>query len=169
MRILSILLLTAAAAAKCLPMGEALKHVGDTTCVAGKVRTVSASPNGNWFLNFCDDYRQCPFTVVVFARDLRDVGDVRLLAGKQVEIHGKIREYQGRGEIILRDRRQLRGEAARIPPVPKDYDVSRHGSYSAGKFKSSKSSQAPSKSKPPPAARNPSEVESPPEEPAQPK
>ena len=167
MRILSILLLTAAAAAKCLPLGEAGKHIGDTTCVTGKVLTVSESPNGAWFLNFCDDYRQCPFTVVAFARDLRDVGDVRLLAGKQIEIHGKIREYQGRAEIILRDRKQLRGESARIPPLPKDYDVSRHGSYSAGKFKGSKSSRPSSKQKQP-AARNPPEAESPPEEPLPP-
>ena len=168
MRILSILLLAATAAAKCLPMGEALKHIGDTACVTGKVLTVSESPNGAWFLNFCDDYRQCPFTVVAFARDLRDVGDVRLLAGKEIEIHGKIREYQGRAEIILRDRKQLRGESAKIPPLPKDYDVSRHGSYSAGKSKSSKSSRPSSKQKPQPASRNPSEAESPPEESTQP-
>ncbi|MGH9669747.1 MAG: hypothetical protein ACRD3A_06530 [Terriglobales bacterium] len=168
LRLLPILLLSAALAAKCLPLGEALKHIGDTTCVTGKVLTVTESPNGAWFLNFCDDYRQCPFTVVAFARDLRDVGDVRRLAGKEIEIHGKIREYQGRAEIILRDRKQLRGESAKIPPMPKDYDVARHGSYSAGRFKSSKSSRQPAKSKPPAAARNPSEAESPPEESTQP-
>ena len=167
MKLLPILLFSASLAAKCLPMGEAPKHIGDTACVTGKVLTVSESPNGAWFLNFCDDYRQCPFTVVAFARDLRDVGDVRMLAGKEVEIHGKIREYQGRAEIILRERRQLRGESAQIPPLPKDYDVSRHGSYSAGKFKSSKSSQKPAKQKPP-SSRNPSEVEGPPEEPPPP-
>jgi exonuclease VII large subunit len=166
-KLLPILLFSASLAAKCLPMGEALKHIGDTACVAGKVRTVSESPNGAWFLNFCDDYRECPFSVVVFTRDLRDVGDVRFLAGKEIEIHGKIKEYQGRAEIILRDRRQLRGESAKLPPVPKDYDASRHGSYSAGKFKPNKSSQKPSKAKPP-AARNPSDAESPAEEPAQP-
>ncbi len=130
-KLLPILLFSASLVAKCLPMGEAGKHIGDTTCVAGKVRTVSQSPNGAWFLNFCDDYRQCPFTVVTFARDLRDVGDVRFLEGKEVEVHGKIREYDGRAEIILSDRRQLRGESAGIPPLPKDYDASRHGSYSA--------------------------------------
>jgi DNA/RNA endonuclease YhcR with UshA esterase domain len=106
--------------------------------------------------------------VVAFARDLRDVGDVRYLAGKEVEIHGKIKEYQGRAEIILRDRRQLRGESAKLPPVPKDYDASRHGSYSAGRFRPSPSSQKPAKAKPP-ASRNPSEVENAPEDPPPPK
>ena len=162
--LLPILLFSASLAAKCLPLEEALKHVGDTACVAGKVRTVTQSPNGAWFLNFCEDYRTCPFSVVVFSRDLRDVGDVRTLAGKQIEIHGKIREYQGHGEIILRDRRQLRGEAAKLPPVPKDYDAARRGSYGASaKTQSSKSSHKPAKP-PPPASRNPSDAESPPEE-----
>ena len=168
-KLLPILLFSASLAAKCLPMSEAGKHVGDTTCVAGKVLTVSESPNGAWFLNFCEDYRTCPFTVVAFARDLRDVGDVRYLAGKEVEIHGKIKEYQGRAEIILRDRQQLRGESAKLPPVPKDYDASRHGNYRARQFPtSSTSSQKPAKAKPP-ASRNPSEVESPPAESSQPK
>ena len=158
-RLLPILLFSASLAAKCLPMNEAGKHIGDTKCVAGKVLTVTESPNGAWFLNFCEDYRTCPFTVVAFARDLRDVGDVRALAGKEVEVHGKIREYQGKAEIILRDRRQLRGESAKLPPVPKDYDAARRGRYSAGKFQPNRSSQKPAKAKPKAAARNPSDVE----------
>ncbi len=168
-RLLPILLFSASLAAKCMPMEEAGKHIGDTKCVAGKVLTVTESPNGAWFLNFCDDYRQCPFSVVAFARDLRDVGDVRFLAGKEVEIHGKIREYQGRAEIILRERRQLRGESAKLPPVPKDYDASRHGHYRAAAPPASKSSHKPAKAQPPPAARNPSEAESSPEETTPPK
>lgn len=166
MKLLPILLFSGFLAAKCVPMGEALKHIGDTACVAGKVRTVTESPSGAWFLNFCDDSRECPFAVVAFARDLRDVGDVRFLAGKEVEIHGKIREYQGRAEIILSDRKQLRGESAGIPPLPKDYDVSRHGSYSAGTFKPSKT-KAPSKKKKHRSltGANPSDVETPPGEP----
>ena len=167
-KLLPILLFSASLAAKCLPIAEAGKHIGDTKCVTGKVLTVTESPNGAWFLNFCDDYRKCPFTVVAFARDLRDVGDVRTLAGKQVEIHGKIREYKGRAEIILRERRQLRGESAKLPPVPKDYDASRHGRYRATAPSTNKPSRKPAKTQPPAAARNPSDVESPAEEPSQP-
>jgi hypothetical protein len=164
--LLPILLFSASLAAKCLPMSEAGKHVGDTACVSGKVLTVTESPNGAWFLNFCEDYRECPFTVVAFAKDLRDVGDVRTLAGKEIEIHGKIKDYQGRAEIILRERRQLRGESAKLPPVPKDYDAARHGSYSAGTFKASKPAKSPSKKKQRSlTGSNPSDVETPPGEP----
>jgi hypothetical protein len=121
--------------AACLPIDQAPTHIGDTKCVSGKVTTVSPGPSGTTFLNFCEDQRQCPFTVVVFARDLREVGDVRQLAGTPIEIHGKITEYDGHPEIILSESRQLSGHAARLPPIPKAYDAERRGHYSAGKFK----------------------------------
>jgi hypothetical protein len=133
--LLQFALLTGTLSAACLPYTEAPDHIGDTLCVAGKVVKVSQSPSGTWFLNFCEDYRQCPFSVVVFASNLRDVGDVRQLEGKDIEIHGKVKQYNGRAEIVLSRLRQLRGEAANIPPAPKEYDVQRHGSFSAGKFR----------------------------------
>jgi hypothetical protein len=70
--------------------------------------------------------------VFVPAKSLRDVGDVRQLEGKVIEIHGKIQQYGGRAEIVLTDVRQLKGEAAKIPPVPKNFDVERRGSFSPG-------------------------------------
>lgn len=138
-----VLLLTASAAAKCIPIQQAAEHIGDMACVAGKVVQVSEHPSGTTFLNFCADYRTCPFTVVVFPRDLSDVGDVRQLSGKDIEIHGKIQEYDGRPEIILREGRQLRGAAAKLPPLPKEYDVERRGRYSAGRWQHPKSSRPP--------------------------
>ena len=125
-------------AADCIAIEEAAAKVGDETCVRGTVVQVNESPSGTWFLNYCSDYRKCPFTVVVFAKDLRDVGDVRMLQGKSIEVFGKIRLYNDRAEIILRNARQLYGEAAKLPPPPKTYDASRHGRHRAGKFKSAK-------------------------------
>jgi hypothetical protein len=127
-----MLALAACASAACLPMEEAAQHVGETTCVHGKVLTVSATPGGTHLLRFCEAGRKCPFSAVVFSRDLRQVGDVRPLEGKEVDIHGQIRLYHGRPEVIVRDARQLKGEAARLPPIPKNYDVAKRGRYSAG-------------------------------------
>jgi exonuclease VII large subunit len=132
------LLLAAPAAADCIPIEEAPNHVGEVTCVTGKVKQVKETESGTWFLNFCDDYRQCPFSVVVFAKDLRHVGEVRTLEGKAIEIHGRIQNYKGRPEIVLREARQLRGEAANIPPLPAAYDAGRKGTHSAGTFKPKK-------------------------------
>ncbi len=132
-----LLSLSTFAAAECVPFTKAGDHIGQTACVSGKVVGVSYSQSGVFFLNFCEDYRGCPFSVVMFARDIRDVGDVRALQGKEIEITGKIKSYKGQPEIILRDRSQLRGEMAKLPPLPKNFDVERKGNYSAGTYKSS--------------------------------
>jgi hypothetical protein len=129
--LLIALSLSATALAGCIPIGEAAQKVGGTVCVAAKVLSVGESRSGNFYLDFCEHYSSCPFTVFVPRRSLRDVGDVRQLEGKLIEIHGKVQLYGGRAEIVLKDIRQLRGEAAKIPPVPRQFDVTRRGSFSA--------------------------------------
>ena len=113
-------------------MEEAVKHVGETACVHGKVLSVSATPGGTHLLHFCEEGRACGFSAVVFSKDLSQVGDVRTLQGKEVDIQGKIRLYKGHPEVIVRDARQLKGEAAKLPPIPKSYDVAKQGKASPG-------------------------------------
>lgn len=132
MRTLGLLLLAATSFGACLPITEAPNKLGSTLCITGKVVAVEKSPSGSvWFLNFCEDYTQCPFSAVVFTRDLRDVGDIRMLAGRTVEVHGTLKLYKGKPEIIIRDARQLKGEAARLPALPKEFDVQKKGRYRA--------------------------------------
>ena len=76
----------------------------------------------------------CPFTVVVFAHDLKRIGDVSQLQNKVIEVHGPVKEYDGRAEIVLQQLRQLGGEGLTIPRLPKNYDVENKGHYSAGSF-----------------------------------
>jgi hypothetical protein len=99
--------------------------------VAGKVLRVKVA-KGVHFLDFCEDQMACPFTVVVFSHDLKDVGDVRRLAGRTIEIHGPVKLYDGRPEIILNRISQITGGAALIPPLLKNYDVENRGHFSAG-------------------------------------
>ena len=129
-----VLVLATIAFPACIDYTKANDHVGDSVCVRGKVVKVVEGRSGVWYLDFCEDYRKCPFVVVVFARNLRDVGDVRQLQGKTIEVFGKVKLYGGKPEIILSDARQLHGEAAKLPPMPKDYDASRHGRYSSGGY-----------------------------------
>jgi DNA/RNA endonuclease YhcR with UshA esterase domain len=133
----------------CLPFEEARKHIGEVKCVTGVVVSVKAGARGVHFLDFCDDFRLCPFTVVIFPGDLKSVGDVRQLQGRMVEIHGQVKEYDGRAEIILEEYRQLGGAGARIPPLPKDYDVEKKGRYSAGTFSHPKAARKTSRKQPP--------------------
>lgn len=132
---------SARADSSCIPFSEARKHIGDIRCITGKVLRVQKGNGGVHFFDFCEDYRVCPFTVVVFPSDLKKIGDLRQLQGRQIEIEGMVKEYDGRAEIILKRLSQLHGDAAKIAPLPKDYDVERRGNYSAGKFRRAKPSK----------------------------
>ena len=111
----------------------------------GKVVRVKQGERGVHFLDFCDDFRLCTFTVVVSPSDLKSVGDVRELQGRMIEIHGPVKEYDGRAEIVLQEYRQLGESGARIPPLPKNYDVEKKGRYSAGTFSHPKAGKTPSR------------------------
>jgi hypothetical protein len=99
---------------------------------------VKVGIKGVHYLDFCEDQIACPFTVVVFASDLKDVGDVRLLEGRTIEIHGPVKLYDGHVEIILNRISQISGGASLIPPLPKNYDVENRGHYSAGRLRPTK-------------------------------
>lgn len=122
-----------ARAADCIPIHQAGQHIGETKCVTGKVLRVKVGAKGVHFLDFCEDAMACPFTVVVFSNDLKDVGDVRRLVGRTIEIRGAVKAYDGRPEIILSRISQIEGGAAMIPPLPKNYDVENRGHFSAGR------------------------------------
>src|SRR5580704_8420098 len=119
-------------AGQCIPFTEAMNHIGEIHCVTGKVLNVKHGSGGVHYLDFCEDYRLCPFTVVIFPRDLKSIGDVRQLQGRTIEVHGPVKGYDGRAQIVLAEARQLSGDSARIPPLPKDYDLEKAGHYSAG-------------------------------------
>jgi hypothetical protein len=122
------------AAADCISIAEARQHIGEDQCVTGKVLRVKHMSRGVTLFDFCQDSMVCPFTVVVFARDLKRIGDVSQLQNQVIEVHGPVKEYDGRAEIVLQQLRQLGGEGLRIPKLPKNYDVENKGHYSAGSF-----------------------------------
>jgi hypothetical protein len=98
----------------------------------GKVVRVQEGDRGVHYLDFCEDYRLCTFTVVVFAHDLQKIGDIRQLAGKLVEINGEIKDYEDRAEIILENSKQLNSGVIRLSPLPKNFDVEQRGHFTAG-------------------------------------
>ena len=91
----------------CVDFHEAAAHIGETSCVSGRVLRVFTSRSGNSFLDFCSDYRDCPFTSVIFEADHSKFGNLSTLTGRQVEIHGTIVQYQGHAEIVVHDADQI--------------------------------------------------------------
>jgi len=113
--------------AECVPFQDAKKLEGQAACVTGKVVKVVQSQSGNWFLDFCENYRECAFTVFVPRTDAQRLGDLSPLEGQQVEIYGKVQPYNGRSEIILKDKRQLEGERKKYVPPDDDLRLSNGG------------------------------------------
>lgn len=147
-----------ASASTCVAFAEASKHVGSMQCVIGTVLHVENGSNGVKLLNFCKE-KPCPFTVVVFPSDLKKMGDVRQLEGRQIEIKGTIQDYDGRAQIVLRRSQQL-GDGAFLlfPTVPTDYDAERAGHYSAGKSTHAKAAKkTPTKQSEPISIEDPGE------------
>jgi hypothetical protein len=127
-----MLLCPALTHAVCIAPNEAAKHVGETKCVSGKVIRIEQANDGAHYIEFCKDSKNCSFAAVIFPEDLKHIGDVRQLQGKFIEVHGDVKGYDNGTEIIVSDSWQLKGEAASIPPLPKNYDVEKKGRYSAG-------------------------------------
>jgi hypothetical protein len=132
MRYLCLFALATCAWASCLPIEEAASHVGKKACVHAKVLAVSATSGGTHLLHFCEAGRECGFSAVVFRRDLRQVGDLRALEGKEVDIQGKISLYHGRPEIIVSDWHQIKGAGVGLAPIPKNYDAEKQGKVNPG-------------------------------------
>ncbi len=97
-----------AASGGCLDIQQAGAHTGENACVSGRVLRVFTSRSGHSFIDFCANYRDCPFTSVVFNSDRPKFGNLNALAGRQIEIRGTIVPYEGHAEIVIRDPGQLR-------------------------------------------------------------
>jgi hypothetical protein len=94
----------------CVDIQQAGAHANQESCVAARVLRVFTSKSGNTFLDFCEDYRTCPFTSIIFTSDRSKFGDVNALQGRQVELRGKIQIYHDQPEIVLKDPSQIREE-----------------------------------------------------------
>jgi hypothetical protein len=93
--------------AGCVDFHDAGQHTGETTCISGRVLRVYVSRSESVFLDFCPNYRDCPFSSVIFASDRTKFGDLNALNGREVEIQGRISIYNSRAEIVIRDPEQV--------------------------------------------------------------
>jgi hypothetical protein len=94
-------------------ISEASDHVGQNARIRGTLVNAHKSAGGTVFLDFCRQYRTCPFSAVIFADDAKQFGDLAKFVGREITLSGKISSYQSRAEIILRTPDQIsasRGE-----------------------------------------------------------
>jgi endonuclease YncB( thermonuclease family) len=106
--------------AKRIDYTEAPNHIGEYACVSGKIDHVYTSRKGTIFLNFCPDYKTCPFGVVIFGSDAHKFPNPQQYEGKALEITGLIKSYQGQPEIVLKDLGQIKILSHEPSPVKKE-------------------------------------------------
>ena len=92
----------------CINYTKVGKHVGEYTCIVGKIDHVYTSRKGNNFLDFCANYKTCPFSAVIFNSDAYKFSNIKGYNGRTVEITGLIKTYKGRAEIIINDPSQIK-------------------------------------------------------------
>jgi hypothetical protein len=90
-----------------IPYTEASKHVGEIASVRGTLVEAYTSASGTVFLDFCKNYKTCPFSGVIFADDTKKFGDLSRYAGEVITLTGKISSYQGKAEIVLSEPSQI--------------------------------------------------------------
>ncbi len=86
---------------------QASAHIGQRASVRGTLLKAYTSASGTVFLDFCANYKTCPFSGVIFADDAKKFGDLSRYNGTTVTLTGKISSYQGKAEIVLSSPSQL--------------------------------------------------------------
>jgi len=87
---------------------EAPNHIGEYASIRGKVVKVYASRKGTIFFDYDYDYRNAPFSAVIFASSSYKFNNPYQYEGQTITITGLIKTYQGRAEIILNSPDQIR-------------------------------------------------------------
>lgn len=85
---------------------EAQQHIGESAKVIGRVVKIYTAKSGVTFFDFCEKYKDCPFSAIIFASDLEKFGNLKQYQ-REIKISGTIKLYNGKAEIILNNKEQI--------------------------------------------------------------
>jgi DNA/RNA endonuclease YhcR with UshA esterase domain len=86
---------------------QAAAHIGKQVTVTGVVAQVSVRPS-LIFLNFDKPYPNSPFTAIVRNSHTNEFDPLSALKGKSVAVKGRVKDYNGKPEIELTGKSQLK-------------------------------------------------------------
>jgi DNA/RNA endonuclease YhcR with UshA esterase domain len=86
---------------------QAADNIGKQVTVTGVVAQVSFRPS-LVFLNFDKPYPNSPFTVIIRNKSTNEFENLAALKGKSVAVKGKVIDYNGKPEIELTGKAQLK-------------------------------------------------------------
>jgi DNA/RNA endonuclease YhcR with UshA esterase domain len=86
---------------------QAGAHLGKQVTVTGVVAQVSFRPS-LVFLNFDKPYPDSPFTAIIRNSHTNEFDQLSALKGKSIAVEGKVKDYNGKPEIELTGKSQLK-------------------------------------------------------------
>ena len=86
---------------------QAAAHIGKQVTVTGVVAQVSVRPS-LIFLNFDKPYPNSPFSAIVRNSHTNEFEELPALKGKAVAVKGRVKDYNGKPEIELIGKSQLK-------------------------------------------------------------
>lgn len=92
-----------------LPDSDAAKHIGEAVSLDCNAVNVYTSKAGNTFINCGAAYPNHVASVVIFSSSTAKVGDVKQYEGKHIVVHGVLKSYRGKPEIVLESATQIEG------------------------------------------------------------
>ncbi len=87
---------------------KAPENIGERYWVKGEVDHVFKSESSNYFINFCEVYKDCPFSGVIFSEQSANFEDIEKHEGEFIYIYGSISTYEDRPQIIIEDPVQIK-------------------------------------------------------------
>lgn len=86
---------------------DAINHIGENATIEGVVFDVYKTSSGMEFIDFCKNYKTCPFTAVIFSSDTQKFKNLDEFKNCKVDISGNIKSYNGKAEIIINNPSQI--------------------------------------------------------------
>ncbi len=106
--ILFILLISINFAQKKITSKDAANYIDSTVTVVDTVSGVYLSKTGSYFINMGGEFPDNTFSAVIFKSDTSKFHDVKSWEGKVVEVTGEVKEYRGKPEIVVLERKQVK-------------------------------------------------------------
>jgi hypothetical protein len=107
--VVTLLLMASVGHAQSLTASQAKAHEGETATVCGAVtseRTATSSRGEPTFINLDSTFPNQVFTILIWGDDRKSVGELPNV-GSHVCVKGRITDYHGVPEIVVRSSEQL--------------------------------------------------------------
>jgi DNA/RNA endonuclease YhcR with UshA esterase domain len=94
-----------------IPPADCSKHIGETATIEGTVSEVHHAASGRaTFIDMGGRYPNNTFAAVIFKDDADKFPNIDTLAGKVIDITGRVKDYKGSCEIIVNDPAQIKSK-----------------------------------------------------------